>query len=621
FNGDGKADLAVVDQATNSVSIFLAGGTGMFVHGSNVATGVKPSAIAAGDLNGDGRQDLVVSNQTSNSVTVLLGNGSGGFAPRPSVPTNGGPAATVLADFNRDGKLDIASANMLANNVSVLIGDGSGAFVPWALSPFATGNMPEALAAVDLNGDGALDIVTANVASNNVSALLSQAATATTVHSSSNPSTAGESLTFTVTVTHPSGSLVPGGTVAFEDGTATIGSSPLGSTGTAAFATSTLAPGNHFIVAAYSGDSNYDPSQSLTLTQVIIGVPTTGALIGTPNPADVTQPVTLTAAPSGGIGPYSYAWSLLSVPSGSTALLSSATAGSPTFTADLAGPYSVQLVVKDSHGISSSPGTLTVTVNADPGTPSVKLSPSPADVTQTITASAAITGGTGPYTYAWLLTPPTGSAATLSNKAAANPSFTPDIPGAYTVQLVIIDRNGFASPAGTATMAVDPLPSVGFITSTPSPADTGQTVHLSSNTSGGTGAFSHAWTLTAPAGSKSVLSSSSADSPTFVPDIAGTYTAALTVTDANGKSASATPLSISVSAAPSISSISASPASPDAGQRVHFAATVSGGGGPDTFAWTIISPSGIVTNLAGATPSLVVSETGAYNVSLVVTDG
>ena len=40
--------------------------------------------IAVGDFNGDGKQDLAVTNEGSNSVSVLLGNGNGTFQPKPT---------------------------------------------------------------------------------------------------------------------------------------------------------------------------------------------------------------------------------------------------------------------------------------------------------------------------------------------------------------------------------------------------------------------------------------------------------------------------------------------------------------------------------------------------------
>ena len=283
----------------------------------------------------------------------------------------------------------------------------------------------------------------------------------------------------------------------------------------------------------------------------------------------------------------------------------------------------MRLVVTDSHGIASPASNLTIAVNADPGVPVISLNPSPADVGQPVTATASLSGGTGPYSYVWsIVAAPTGSTATLSNMVAASPTFTPNVPGAYTLHLAVTDHNGVPASVASITLAVNPAPSAGPITSTPDPADTGQTITVSAYTSGGTGAFAYAWTLTGkPAGSNAALSSSSATSPTFVPDKGGVYTIALTVTDGNGVQAIVTPLAITVIAAPSINSISANPNPADVGQNVHFSASIGGGTAPYSYSWTLTSPSGLVTHLAGPTPSLVINEVGAYSVGMVVTDG
>jgi hypothetical protein len=90
FNGDGTADIAVANFLSNDVSILLADGAGGLApaSGSPVAAGSAPLAVAAGDFNGDGRLDLAVANNASNDVSILLGNGAGGFgllpAPSPS---------------------------------------------------------------------------------------------------------------------------------------------------------------------------------------------------------------------------------------------------------------------------------------------------------------------------------------------------------------------------------------------------------------------------------------------------------------------------------------------------------------------------------------------------------
>ena len=621
LNGDGKPDLVVANGYWNSVSVLLGLGGGKFASATSVPVGLSPTGVALGDLNGDGRLDLVASNYYSNSVSVLLGNGSGGFAPRGSFPVNTGPRGVVLADLNGDGRLDVATANGPSNNVSVLIGDGSGGFTPWALAPFATDKSPVALAAGDFNGDGATDVATANATSNDVSVLLNQSGTKTALTATPNPSTAGEAVTLTATVTHTSGTLAPTGSVTFKDGGAAIGSAPL-TAGVATFITSTLAAALHSLTAAYSGDGNYSPSVSGAVAQTVHAIPSAGAITGAPNPADVTQTVSLSSSPSGGTGSYTYAWSLTSRPAGSSAALTSSSAASPSFTADVAGSYGIQLVVTDGHGVASPPSLASITANADPGTPVISVSPGPADVNQVVALSAALSGGTGPFTYAWAVTVPAGSLATLSSTGAPNPTLKPDLPGAYVVRLVVTDSNSLSSLAGFATLAVNPAPHAGVISYAPNPADAGQTVTVSATAGGGTGTLAYAWSLTVrPLNSNATISSSSAASPSFVADLPGSYTVALTVTDANGVSSSAIPLVINALAAPSIASISATPDPADAGQRVTLGAAVSGGNGGYSYAWSVTSPFGVVTNLAGPTPSFIATDTGSYSIKLVVTDG
>ena len=58
--------------------------------------------------------------------------------------------------------------------------------------------------------------------------------------------------------------------------------------------------------------------------------------------------------------PLTYSWSLTTRPSGSTAVLSSATAVNPTFVADVAGTYVARLIVNNGFS-SSAPDTVTVT--------------------------------------------------------------------------------------------------------------------------------------------------------------------------------------------------------------------------------------------------------------------
>src|SRR5215471_9093778 len=72
------------------------------------AVGATPVAEAVGDFNGDGKLDLVVANQGSNTVSVLLGKGDGTFQAAVNYADGTGPNSVTVGDFNRDGNLDLA---------------------------------------------------------------------------------------------------------------------------------------------------------------------------------------------------------------------------------------------------------------------------------------------------------------------------------------------------------------------------------------------------------------------------------------------------------------------------------------------------------------------------------
>ncbi|HEV2495377.1 MAG TPA: FG-GAP-like repeat-containing protein [Terriglobia bacterium] len=179
FNGDGRLDLAVVTSPTacegvcgpGSVAILLGKPDGTFGPPTDFPVGNSPSAIAIGDFNGDGRLDLAVVNQGDNTVSVLLGNGDGTFQPHVDYATGAqfgsgeisSPGAVAVADFNGDGKPDLAVANSLDGTVSILIAKGDGTFAPHFDYP---ANGAFSLVTGDFNGDGKVDIVTVSSVNN-----------------------------------------------------------------------------------------------------------------------------------------------------------------------------------------------------------------------------------------------------------------------------------------------------------------------------------------------------------------------------------------------------------------------------------------------------------------------
>ena len=166
--------IAVANNASDSVTLLHGTPTGAFVDGGTCGKTLAPSAVTAGDLNGDGQLDLVVANSLvvdgGSTVSVLVNKGNGTFATRVLYPVSAGPRAIAAVDLNGDGKLDLAVANAESNSVSVLLGDGDAGFA--APVDHATGLKPTSIAAADLNGDGRPDLVITNSGDDTLTILL-----------------------------------------------------------------------------------------------------------------------------------------------------------------------------------------------------------------------------------------------------------------------------------------------------------------------------------------------------------------------------------------------------------------------------------------------------------------
>jgi hypothetical protein len=110
--------------------------------------------VLAGDLDGDGWPDLVAQG------TVLRNDGTGLFVVGSSFPEGVGPneGSEALADLDGDGRLDLVATTQ--SDVAVLTGNGDGTFA--AAAHFGAGAIPTVPVAADLNGDGLVDLATAN---------------------------------------------------------------------------------------------------------------------------------------------------------------------------------------------------------------------------------------------------------------------------------------------------------------------------------------------------------------------------------------------------------------------------------------------------------------------------
>jgi len=172
LNEDGKADLAIANAGSSTVTVLLGDGSGSFGAAAQFATGTTPKSVAAADLNDDGNLDLATANQSANTVSVLLGDGSGSFGSATGYPVCSGTHEVAVGNFNGDGRPDLAAACWGGSIVSVLLGAAGGGFGSAINS--SAGSAPHSLVVRDINRDGNQDLAVANHDSANVSVLFGQ---------------------------------------------------------------------------------------------------------------------------------------------------------------------------------------------------------------------------------------------------------------------------------------------------------------------------------------------------------------------------------------------------------------------------------------------------------------
>lgn len=353
-----------------------------------------------------------------------------------------------------------------------------------------------------------------------------------------------------------------------------------------------------------------------------------------------------------------FQWSLAAVPAGSTAPLEGATGPRPRFLPDVAGAYVVQLVVRD-FASASAPVQSTIQAAADcvPIVSAAVATPSSVDVAQPVALSgsaaapcAAAAGSDPIVAWSWTVAAaPPGSTAQIVAPAQLDTSFVPDLRGSYDLALQATDALGLQSTlahvAVTAMGCGDNPPSLDSIAASLASPDLGAAVRLQALVSdadaqppcGLPRSLSYSWAIAAaPAGSKAQLSSRTAQTPSFVPDVAGDYVLALVVRDQLGRASVRQTTTVRASvcggAVPSVTA-TASASSIATGDTVQLLSLVQDPDGPPTpcgsapatyaYAWQIVAaPLASKARLNGAglmNPSLVADAPGTYVFSVTVT--
>ncbi len=165
---DGRTDLVVAHRGNGMISVLLNKATGRWGEPRRYPVGQLPSALVVARLDGDDMPDVAVA--TLNSITILHGSGDGALQLLQAETLEASPTSLVAADLDRDGILDLVAANVPEDHATVLVGRGDGTFA--AGKPLHSGFAPAGIALGPLDGDLRPDLVIANHGGDNVTILL-----------------------------------------------------------------------------------------------------------------------------------------------------------------------------------------------------------------------------------------------------------------------------------------------------------------------------------------------------------------------------------------------------------------------------------------------------------------
>ncbi len=383
---------------------------------------------------------------------------------------------------------------------------------------------------------------------------------------------------------------------------------PIAGATSLAYTTPALPTGTHYYCVEVTDTSTHDVAY--TNVAVISVSPTLSVSVSPNAPSiDSGQSIALSANPSGGTGADTFAWFGGMTCTG-TVLSTSESYTTPA----LVSTATYCAAVNDSaYSPVTATATDTVTVSGSPL--SVTITPrSPAiDYGQTVSLTANPSGGTGADRYAWY--PGTGCTGTVL--ATTQAFTTPALFTGATYCVAVTDSAYEPTTAlATDTVATSSSPlSVSINPNSPS-IDSGQTVTLTAQSFGGSGADSYAW-YSGTVCSGAVL----ARTPVYTTSaLTANATYCVASTDSAFQPVTATATD-TISTGSSPLSVAITPDSPSiaTGQSVQLTARPSGGTGADTYAWYAgVSCTGKVlgTNQTYSTPAL----TAGTSYCVVVTD-
>jgi len=388
FGGSATGTVTFFDGATSLGSASVSANAAQLSLATLTAGAHSITAKYNGDANFSANTSATITqtvNQGSTATTVVSNLNPSAFAQSvtftASVQSSAGGSPTGTVTFF-DGGSSLGSVNL------------SGASAQLTVSSLSVGSHS---ITAKYSGDSSFAAST----SGSLTETVNKAASSTTLGTSANPSSYGQSVTFTAAVAPAFGG-TPTGTVTFFDGSTSLGNATLsGGVATLTTASTSLLAGSHSISAKYSGDSNFLASTSSTLAQIVNPAATSATLTSSANPSAVGKSVTFTAHVSSSVGGTLSGTVNVYLDGGTTPLASATlSSGSAQFSTNslTAGFHTLTAVFVSSNsnfgGSTSSPLTQAITdftISASPASKTITRGTSGA-YTITITPRGGLNG-------------------------------------------------------------------------------------------------------------------------------------------------------------------------------------------------------------------------------------
>lgn len=410
-----------------------------------------------------------------------------------------------------------------------------------------------------------------------------------TSYASSNPVvTAGTGFTLTTTVVN--------GTAPYHYSYTGLPSG-CASTNLAVLACTPTTATNATIEVIVNDAANFHVFDNVSVT--VNARPSLATFTASPATIDAGQSTTFYANVSGGTAPFTYNYTGLPGPCVSSNV--SALSCTPTVT----GIARVSVDVTDAFGWSAF-ATFDLTVNAGPSISEFAAEPLAIDVGQSINFWLNASGGTGTLSYSY-----TGLPQGCNLGVASTGTCVTETTGTYNVTGTVTDSLG-ASVSSVVTVVIAADPQVESVTAIPAMIDAGQTTSIQVVVSGGTAPFTYSYT-----GLPLGCTGTTTLTVNCTVRSSGIFTVVATVSD-HWHQPSQLSTSLTVNAAPKISSFNASVAPVTVNSPTVFQVVTTGGDGGNSYVYTGL-PAGCASQNS-STASCTPTTTGSFNVTVTVTD-